>query len=256
MRSALVGSTGFVGGNLLRQAPFDECFHSTDIETIQGRAYDLLVCAGAPAEKWKANRDPEKDRANLERLMHCLAGVRAGHVVLISTVDVYGSPIDVDEDSPIDTSIATAYGRHRFELEQFVRGRFETTCIRLPGLFGRGLKKNIVYDLLHGNLLDAICPDSAFQFYGLDTLWRDISRARTLGLRLVNFAVEPVTVRDVASEAFGIAFENPSATTPVRYDMHSRHAEAMGGAGVYLQNRAQVLSAIRAFVEASRQDQA
>ncbi len=250
MRSALVGSTGFVGGTLLRQAPFDDRFHSTDIAGIRGRSYDLLVCAAAPAEKWKANREPERDRANLERLMEHLAEVRAAHVVLISTVDVFADSTGADEATPVDPAAATAYGRHRYRLEEFVRGRFDTTCLRLPGLFGEGLKKNIIYDLLHGNALDAIAPDSVYQFYPLDRLWTDIGTARAHGLPLVHLATEPVSVRDVARRGFGIAFENPAAPAPARYDLRTRYAEAFGGSGSYLMSGAAVLEAIAGFVAA------
>ena len=52
--TALIGYSGFVGGNLLRQRSFDACFNSSNIEAIAGRSFDLVVCAGAPAEKWKA----------------------------------------------------------------------------------------------------------------------------------------------------------------------------------------------------------
>ena len=248
MANALIGSTGFVGGTLLRQTNFDEQFHSTDIETIRGRSYDVLTCAGAPAEKWKANKEPEGDRANIQRLVDCLRTVRAAHVVLISTVDVYPVPVDVDEETPIDPQAASAYGRHRYELEQFVRDRFETTCVRLPGLFGRGLKKNIIYDFLNHNAVDAICADSVFQFYHLERLWRDITAARTHGLGTVNFAVEPVSVRDVAREGFGLEFENPLAVNPARYDMRTKYATLLGGTVPYLASRYEVLAAIRGFV--------
>ena len=256
MRSALIGSTGFVGGTLLRQASFDEQFHSTDIENIRGRSYDLLVCAGAPAEKWKANRAPEQDRASLQRLMQCLAEVHAEHVVLISTVDVYAVPVGVDEDTAIDSVATSAYGRHRFELEVFVRDRFDTTCVRLPGLFGRGLKKNVIYDFLNHNETSAICPESVFQFYCLDDLWRDIAQVRAHGLGVVNFAVEPVSVRDVAREGLGIEFENPRAVNAVRYDMRTRYAGLLGGAGAYLRSRHEVLAAIRDFAGAWRRERA
>ena len=248
MGSALIGSTGFVGGTLLRQATFDEQFHSTDIETIRGRSYDLLVCAAAPAEKWKANLEPGRDRANIQRLIDCLRDVHAGHVVLISTVDVYPVPVEVDEDTPIDPRAASAYGRHRFELEEFVRDRFGTTCVRLPGLFGRGLKKNVIYDFLNDNTVASICPDSVFQFYHLERLWQDIVAARTYRLGTVNFAVEPVNVRDVAREAFGLTFENPLEVKPVRYDMRTKYASLFGGTGAYLASRDRVLTAIRRFV--------
>lgn len=252
MARALIGYTGFVGGNLLRQTTFDDTFRSTDIETIRGRSYDLVVVSGARAEKWLANKEPVRDAEGIRKLTDSLAEVRAKHVVLISTVDVYPKPIEVDEDTPVDPSQATAYGRHRFELEEFVRQRFDTTILRLPGLFGTGLKKNIIYDFLHGNAVDAICPDSVYQFYGLDRIWRDIETARGAGLKLVNLATEPVSVRDVAREGFGMDFVNPKATNAARYDMRTRYAERFGGANGYVENRRQVLDAIRAFVDAER----
>src|SRR6185312_10192324 len=154
MRAALIGYTGFVGGNLLRDYPFAGRYRSTNIERIAGNHYDLIVCAGAPAAKWKANQDPQADRACLGRLMAALELVKTQRFVLISTVDVYGQVNGVDENCP--PSGATAYGRHRLELEQFVRQRFQSLIVRLPALFGPGLKKNAIYDLLYNNQIEKI----------------------------------------------------------------------------------------------------
>ncbi len=44
---ALIGHTGFVGGNLLRQHGFGACFNTSNIETIGGRDFDALVFSGA-----------------------------------------------------------------------------------------------------------------------------------------------------------------------------------------------------------------
>jgi len=254
MPDALIGHTGFVGGNLLRQRAFDDTYNSSNIEAIRGRRYGTIVCSAMPAEKWKANRDPERDRATLDRLTACLGEAEAEHVVLISTVDVYARPVDVDEDTPVDPASASAYGRHRHLLEQFVRERFDCTIVRLPALFGPGLKKNVVYDLLHGNMLDAICPESVFQFYPLARLTSDVDRARRASLPLVNLAVEGITVREMARAAFGVALENPCAQAPVRYDMRTRHAALLGGAegSAYIAGRDAVLAALRDFVRAER----
>lgn len=252
MPNALVGSTGFVGGTLLRQAPFDDLYHSTNIHEIAGKTYDLLVCAGAPAAKWLANRDPDNDRANLQRLIESLRGVTARAVILISTADVYPNPVAVDENTAIDERGLHAYGRHRLELERFVTGAFDTVTVRLPGLFGRGLKKNIVYDLLHDNQVDKIHPEGVFQFYDLDNLWNDIERSRVNGLRLVNFATEPTSVRDVAREAFGLDLDARPGSTPASYDIRSRHAAVFGGSNGYLYDRARVLEALRRFVQAEQ----
>ncbi len=252
MTTALIGHTGFVGGTLMRQTSFDDFYNSKNIGDIAGKQYSLIVCAGAPAVKWKANKEPDEDWAGLQRLMEPLGRAQAEHVVLISTVDVYDPPIDVDEDTSIDRTAGHAYGRHRLLLEDFVSERFETTVLRLPGLFGQGLKKNIIYDLLNDNMLDAVCPQSAFQFYSLTRLWSDIERVREAGLSLMNVATEPVTVAAVAKEAFGLDFENPKALKPARYDMKTKNAAVLGGKGEYIQTAAEVLSDMAAFVEQQR----
>src|SRR6266851_9769461 len=97
MRTALIGSTGFIGGNLARQFPFDECYHSKNISSIRGQEFELLVCGGVSAVKWQANRNPEEDRARIDSLLGDLKAVRASRVVVLSTVYVYPLTRDVNE---------------------------------------------------------------------------------------------------------------------------------------------------------------
>ena len=148
----------------------------------------------------------------------------------------------------IDRSAGLPYGRHRLMLEDTVRERFDTTVVRLPGLFGPGLKKNIIYDLLHGNQVDRIAPDSQFQFYDLTGLTRDIDRVITNGIELVNLATEPVSVADVARYGFGLSFENPDAPLAASYDIRTKFDGPLGGRNGYLQDRHEVLDRIRTFV--------
>ncbi len=252
MPDALIGWSGVVGGTLLRQRPFDDRFRSTDIDAIRGRQYDLIVCAGMPAEKWRANREPEQDVARLERLWGALREARARRVIVISTVDVFGDPRGVDEDTWVDPSLATPYGRHRFELEERVRGAFDATIVRLPALFGEGLRKNVVYDLLHDNMVDAICPRSVFQFYPLDRLWGDLEVASGAGLPLVHLTVEGTSVGEVAREAFGRELPDRPELRAVEYDLRTRYAALFGARGHYLLTREGVLAALRDFVVSQR----
>ena len=96
MKTALIGHSGFVGSSLARQTSFDARYRSTDIQDIRGKHFDLLVCAGASGKKWLANREPANDLRSLETLMSHLEHVRSDRVVLISTVDVFSVPVDVD----------------------------------------------------------------------------------------------------------------------------------------------------------------
>jgi nucleoside-diphosphate-sugar epimerase len=254
MRSALIGSSGFVGGTLLAQTSFDDHYRSTNIEAIRGARYELLVCAGAPAAKWKANQDPAADLANLRRLMDCLRTVRAGEAILISTIDVYPDPAGVDEGTPIDPEKNTPYGRHRYWLEQFFTAQFpRCRRIRLPGLFGAGLRKNFLFDLLRNpSALPLTHRASRFQFYDMSRLWDDIGRVRAAGLTLANFATEPVAAGVVAGECFGERFVNETERPPVRYDMQTRHAAVWGAAGRYLMPAPEVLRRVSAFARAER----
>ncbi|MEX1025332.1 MAG: pyridine nucleotide transhydrogenase [Planctomycetota bacterium] len=254
MARALIGHTGFVGGNLVEQAGgFTDCYNSKNVEDLAGRSFELVVCAGAPAVKWKANQEPDADRASLARLRHALERVRAEELILISTVDVFPEPIGVDEASPLSRESGQPYGLHRLWLEDFVRERFgRTTIVRLPALFGRGLKKNAIYDLLHGHRVEAIHPDGAFQFYDLDRLWADIERARGAGLDLVHFATEPLVIRDLAREIFGVELANDFPAPAPRYDFHTRHASVFGARGAYAYDAETVRGDLARFVAAER----
>lgn len=253
MRTALIGHTGLVGGNLVRQAVFTDCYNSRNIEAIAGQSFDLVACAGAPAVKWLANQEPKADWENLKRLMRCIETVNARTFVLFSTVDVFPNPVEVDEYSRIDEERQQPYGRHRFQLERFVAERFVgALIIRLPGLFGPGLKKNVIFDLLHGNNLQAIDARARFQFYDLHSLWRDVGRFLDANIPLVHVATEPVTVGEIAEHAFGIRFTQTLSPVPATYDFHSRHAARFGGSRGYLYDRNAVLHAMRNFVSESR----
>lgn len=252
MRTALIGHTGFVGSNLLRQTGFTHLFNSKTIGSIAGHAFDQVICCGAPAEKWKANQNPSADWENLERLMACLERVTARQVILISTVDVFDSPVGVDEDSPIDPLRVGAYGKHRYQLEKFITDRFDSLVVRLPGLFGPGLKKNVIFDFLNNNQVERIHSEARYQFYDLNNIWGDIQRALHARLRLVHFATEPVSVAEVASQGFGRRFDNQTAGLPAVYDFRSKHDALYGSGSGYLYGKHAVLHAIREFVESTR----
>jgi nucleoside-diphosphate-sugar epimerase len=250
--AALIGYTGFVGGNLLRQRSFDATFNSANIEEIAGRSFDLVVCSGAPAEKWKANAEPERDLDNIERLTRALEQVNTRKLVLISTVDVFINPVDVDEESPTPMTGLHAYGRNRRLLEQIAAARFDSTILRLAGLYGRGLKKNAIHDLLNDHEVHKIDSRGVFQFYNVDRLWADIETAMNNELPLVHLPTEPVSVADVARAAFGIEFTNEIVPTPARYDVHTRYAPLFGGAEKYIENKTHELASIAEFVAAER----
>lgn len=150
MTSALIGYTGFVGSNLDRQMRFTARYNSANISEIRGKTYDLVVCAGIRAEKWLANKSPERDWARIRDLLENIKKVNAGRFIHVSTIDVYENSGEGDENTPINPDHCQPYGRHRYRAEILLRELFKDLIIlRLPALFGPGLKKNFVFDLLN-----------------------------------------------------------------------------------------------------------
>jgi len=248
-RRALIGSTGFIGAQLCRQTTFDDVYHAADIDQIAGRRYALVVCAAPSAWKWRANQHPEQDRAHVEALINPLRRVQTERFLLISTVDVYGRPVGVDETSAVDPAIATPYGRHRFAVEEVVRECFrDHQIVRLAHPFGEGLKKNFLYDLLHQHRLDLTHRENLFQFYPLWRLWRDLERILERGLPLVNLPTEPVSAREVARTCFGVEFTHVTEQPPVQYDMRSVYGPDLGWDGPYRWGKSDVFRDIRDFV--------
>jgi len=253
--SALLGYTGFVGTTLRGQTTFDALYNSQNISDIRGKQYQLIVCAAAPAAKWKANQDPEEDRANLLVLMEHLRHVEADQFVLISTVDVFKMPPPADENTPVDPNRIDAYGRNRYELEQFVLTQFsDVYIVRLPGLFGAGLRKNFLYDMIHRGSSEWTHADSTFQFYNMANLWSDLQNvlhARP-AIHLIHFATEPVSAREIARHSFGVEYNHQTANPPVFYDMQTIHAKLWGKSGRYIATADEICKQIHAFAEAEK----
>src|SRR4029077_2021184 len=120
--------------------------------------------------------------------------------------------------------------------------------VRLPGLFGEGLKKNIIYDFIHNNNIGQIHADSVFQFYPIINLWRDIQTALKHNIKLVNFATEPTSVLEIAREGFGLEFSNRPQTNPAYYDFRTKYDHLFGGAKGYIYNKDQILKLLKNFV--------
>lgn len=250
MSRALIGFSGLVGSNLLNQQEFDACFRSTDIEEIRGQSFDEVYCAGVSAVKWQANKDPEADWHGIEALLGPLEKIKAKKFILISTVDVFREPKGVDETTiPVEEGLHP-YGLHRLKVEQFIRERFPSVVVRLPGLFGTGLKKNIIFDLLNRHRLEELDSRCTFQFYNLERLSDDMRCAVSKGLDLVHFATEPVSVGQVAERILGEPFVQEVMDKPVSYDMQTCHASTWGREGRYLCSSDEVLKDIDQFARA------
>nr|MBI1228760.1 hypothetical protein [Cytophagales bacterium] len=148
--SGLIGYTGFVGGHLCQKKKFDKKFNTQNIKEIRGEAFDLVVCAAAPGSMFEANKFPEKDLEKVRSIIKTLESIKAKSFVLISSIAVLEDFAGGEDEDVTAFQTELAYGRNRRLLEDFVEKHFENSLIvRLPALFGSGLRKNFLFDLLN-----------------------------------------------------------------------------------------------------------
>ena len=299
--TVLVGSTGFVGGNLLAAYPFDAAYHSTDVQNGFGRDNGLVVYAGVPAAMYLANADPAADLAVMAAARENLRRLAPKKVVLISSICVFAdSRGKTEADEPTPEGLAP-YGANRLQLERWVREDWpDALIVRLPALYGKGLKKNFLYDLhtitpallrpdkyrqlaaeselvrigyedagngfykLSGkadpaalrawfaaapfNALAFTDSRSVYQFYDLARLWRDIRTALDADLRVLHLATPPLSAARVYEVSTGKTFTNHLPGAPFDYDLRTRHAALLGGAGEYLCTEDECLTAVCDFL--------
>lgn len=248
IKTALIGYSGFVGGNLKEQYNFTNLYNSKNFQQMQGLDYDMVVCAGVSAVKWMANKQPEIDLKNINVLQEVLATIQTKQFILISTIAVYSVTQGQNEDSDCDCLENHAYGAHRLQFEKFCSNIFNNCVIvRLPGLFGKGLKKNVIYDLLNDNCLEMINVNSTHQYYCLDQLWSDITTAIENNIKLINLVGEPITIQEIVDKFFSEKQVGQKPMPEGHYDFQSKYGKYWNNK-IYIYNKQQIIQQLSDFI--------
>tara|TARA_B100001250_G_C19814554_1_gene797593 strand:- start:4395 stop:4970 length:576 start_codon:yes stop_codon:yes gene_type:complete len=185
---------------------------------------------------------------SINHLIECLIEAKINKLILISTIAVYPNPINVDEDSQIDNAKLNYYGQNRLNLELQLKKRFKTTILRLPALFGNGLKKNVLYDLIHKKHLDSINLESTYQFYNLDNLTKDIDNAIKHNLNLLNLATEPIKLAEILKSCFDYKIKGNLKASLRKENMLSKYSKILNKENNYLYMKNEILDDLKEFI--------
>lgn len=250
MTNLIIGHRGFVGSNLSRLMPYCLGAGRAEISALAGTEFTNIYCAAPQAKKWWANQNPEEDKQEVANLIEtCRQIACTGHFVLFSTVDIYDPPTDKTEHDKPGVGMHP-YGAHRFYLEQSILEHFgpHAMVIRLPALVGRGLKKNVIYDLINNNNIEQINANSSFQWFNLAYLKDVLNVAIDAGACVLNVACEPLSTADLVNTWF------PSDLTrlnwngpPICYDIRTAYGQP---GKTYLYSKEEVIEMhLRPFIE-------
>jgi nucleoside-diphosphate-sugar epimerase len=173
IKVAVIGAGGFVGSAFASHIGRHSGVELVEVtrgnyDRAAGAPRDIVIDASCNSRKYLAEENPFDEFAlSVSHRLQTLRDFPADLQLHISSVDVYGdlsSPRTTTENTMSNLEGASNYGFHKLLAEQLVRRYSKNWLIlRLAGMVGPGLRKNPVYDILHGNPL-RIHPDSQYQF--------------------------------------------------------------------------------------------
>jgi len=155
-RAAIVGPGGFIGA-AVRAELETRGYEAVPLERGSDAASVphcniAFFCAGSSAAHL-SSKDPMRClRANVIDLYGYLSALKVDRWVLMSSLSVY--PADLarkSEDAPVDVSALSVYGMHKAVAETYVRTFTPNAVVlRVGYLYGKGLRKNLIFDLRTG----------------------------------------------------------------------------------------------------------
>lgn len=202
----LIGNTGLVGKTLKKNINFDLEFNSKNICDFDKSVIDgsNLWLSCLPATKWMVNKDIGGDINNINSIINIIKNKSYNKIYLISTIDVYSDSPKHSNENYFPNFKSLNYGSNRLLFEHLVTElvKYEKINIfRLPALFSKDIKKNILYDLINSNNVNKININSKYQWYNLDNLVSDMEK---LSLSfpsdiVFNIFTEPIDTIDIVN---------------------------------------------------------
>ena len=195
----IIGSTGFIGRNIIENSPSIEVLDRHLYQLKTKLHTDTLYIAAPSASKWLVNSNPKEDLKNITKLASSInKHIKAEKIIVFSTIDVYTDLSTSTELSKTLTDIS--YGGNRRILEKLLSiNECQLYIFRLSGVFGKHLKKNIIYDLLNKRYSEVgkYNVNSEFQFIEISATLKTCHELLNKSPGVYNLSSPPIRVSDL-----------------------------------------------------------
>lgn len=231
----VIGGRGLVGSGFVRflEARGDEfqVIDRANYDSLRGQKCDLLINANGNSRKPLAKQAPlEEFDASVRSVRSSLIDFPCETYIHISSCDVYpdcSSPAVSREDQVLDPAKQSPYGFHKYLAEQCVMHAAPRWIVaRCGGFVGPGLRKNAIFDALHGGPL-WLDPASSLQFLHTDQAAGVILKlaAQAPANRVYNVCGKGVISIGEVIEAVGAPVPVQPGSPKVRYEVSIEAAQ-------------------------------
>ena len=203
MRNALIGYSGFIGSNLKNDIKNCEYYNSKNIEKIKNKTFNKIYCTANDSRIWYVNKNPKKDLKNIQLLLSKLQKVKCNFFILISSIEIYKNNKNKSINELVKNRLSkiSNYGNNRLYFENEIKKLFVNHLIvRLPIVYGKNFKKNIIYDIINNKDVHSINQQDVLQFYPVNYLFKDIKLLIQNNISVANLASEPLQASEITNK--------------------------------------------------------
>ena len=208
----LFGHKGFVGSGIA------DYFIKNNIEfthidrdnysSFKGTKCSIFINAAGSSKKLLASKEPVLDfEKNFISTFNTLFDFRYDKYVYLSTIDVYDDFININnnsEEHEIFEGNLSNYGFNKYLAEKVVRKYADKWLIlRLGGMVGVNLKKNVVFDLLTNKNL-YVHPESEYQYINTSEVAEIIVKLSKFDNEIFNICGDGVITPKEIADKLGI----------------------------------------------------
>jgi hypothetical protein len=218
----ILGANGFIGSHLVSVFP-DAVRITRESSLIRGKIETLFIAAPT-SRKYQVNRFPSEDLVDVNNILKLIqSSNRVENIVLVSTIDVYSNLESSSEISECKSELSYGGNRHFLETQLSSLGSNLKIC-RTGGLFGTGIKKNLMYDLVNRRteFLMNYNMESTYQWLPVDFFIKELLEFSCSDLSLKNIVGEPISVKAVV-QAGGFQIDFGMYGELRSYDVTSNH---------------------------------
>jgi nucleoside-diphosphate-sugar epimerase len=230
MEISVIGYKGFIGSAVVRG--IERLGHKT---ICVGRSDELslhsqiVIDCNGNSSKFQVNNNPEQGFVDIveavsDRVMQSNVNAR---FIYISSGEVYGNEQnDSKEVDLIEVQGLSHYGRLKFEAEELIRNQFNNHLIVRPsGFVGAGLKKNPIFDMLHGSQV-FVHEESLFQFCDVDWFADTIAHmALKSFVGTLNVSTTgSISIKEVAET---MKVRQPKVATDAKFELHKLNTDLL-----------------------------
>lgn len=250
MKNIIIGNTGLIGKTICEKINFEYKFNTSninDIKLLKNQKIELMFLSCLPAQKYLVNKNILDDIKNIIYIIDLIKNIDVKKIILISTIDVYCESNLFSNEDTIPTIKTLNYGTNRYLFEKLINETFKNTEIkifRLGGLFGKFIKKNIIYDLLNNNSIENININSSYQWYDLKDLYYDINNCiiNFKESNIFNLFNEPIETSFLINEIFNKKI-NCKLDKRIEYNFKTKFFNSG-----YLLNKNDIIYKIKRFI--------